>query len=137
MMTSMTLSSPSRRSCPPALCDCQWQRLSQARVEQPRILLLSGQEEKRLLQRLENLSCLADLRHMQRRLDEQLGIAVQVAPGRAEVRSMRGVLIEVAAVPGLCRKTRQAIAGAIRRGLTRRPEIAYALLNAHDLFRDL
>ncbi|MGV8274857.1 hypothetical protein ACV33R_31450, partial [Pseudomonas aeruginosa] len=38
--------------------------------------------------------------------------------------------------PGLCRKTRQAIPAAIRRGLEKRPEVAYALLNAHDLLRD-
>ena len=37
---------------------------------------------------------------------------------------------------GLCRKTRQAIPAAIRRGLEKRPEVAYALLNAHDLLRD-
>ena len=28
--------------------------------------------------------------------------------------------------PGLCRKTRQAIPAAIRRGLEKRPEVAYA-----------
>ncbi|EPJ5555293.1 TPA: hypothetical protein ACUUEM_006704, partial [Pseudomonas aeruginosa] len=31
---------------------------------------------------------------------------------------------------------RQAIPAAIRRGLEKRPEVAYALLNAHDLLRD-
>ena len=38
--------------------------------------------------------------------------------------------------PGLCRKTRQAIPAAIRRARRKRPEVAYALLNAHDLLRD-
>jgi hypothetical protein len=36
----------------------------------------------------------------------------------------------------MCRKTRSAIPAAIRRGLEKNPEIAYALLNAHDLLRD-
>ncbi|MEA3168620.1 MAG: hypothetical protein QOI97_1568, partial [Pseudomonas sp.] len=39
-------------------------------------------------------------------------------------------------LPGMCRKTRQAIPAAIRRGMEKRPEIAYRLLDAHDLFRE-
>lgn len=102
-----------------------------------RILLLTRAEEKRLLERLENLESLSDLEKMQRRLHEQLGIHLTVAPGLNEVRSMRGIGIHIAELPGLCRKTRQAIPTAIRRGLEKRPEIAYSLLNAHDLFRDI
>ena len=48
---------------------------------------------------------------------------------------MRGIRMRFEEQPGLCRKTRQAIPAAIRRG-TKRPEVAYALLNAHDLLRD-
>nr|QMS48221.1 ribosomal protein S3AE [uncultured bacterium] len=36
----------------------------------------------------------------------------------------------------MCRKTRQSIPASIRRGLEKNPEIAYRLLDAHDLFRD-
>ncbi|MNG36008.1 hypothetical protein D3C84_1229030 [compost metagenome] len=50
---------------------------------------------------------------------------------------MRGIAIEFQDQPGLCRKIRQSIPAAIRRGLEKRPEIAWRLLDAHDLFRDI
>jgi hypothetical protein len=102
-----------------------------------RILSLTRQEEKRLIERLENLESLTELEHMQRRMYEQLGIRLEIAPGFNEVRSMRGIAIHIDELPGLCRKTRQSIPAAIRRGLEKRPEIAYRLLDAHDLFRDV
>ena len=68
-------------------------------------------------------------------MEEQLGIRLRIAPAVGEVRSMRGIRMRFEAA-GLCRKTRQAIPAAIRRGLEKRPEVAYALLNAHDLLRD-
>lgn len=101
-----------------------------------RILFLTRQEEKRLLERLENLQSLADLQRVQQRMFEQLGIRVELAPGFNEVRTMRGICITVEELPGLCRKTRASIPAAIRRGLEKRPEIAYELLNANDLLRD-
>ncbi len=137
MMQAMNSSLPIRHPCPPGACDCECEQLLDVPGGDQRILLLTKAEEKRLLERLENLSSLEDLERMQQRMFEQLGIRVEVAPGFNEVRSMRGIAIEVQTFPGLCRKTRQAIPVAIRRGLERRPEIAYALLNAHDLFRDL
>ncbi len=85
---------------------------------------------------LQNLRDLNDLEHLQRRMHEQLGIRVHVAPGFNEVRSMRGIAIHIDSLPGLCRKTRQSIPAAIRRGLENAPEIAYRLLDAHDLLRD-
>ena len=101
-----------------------------------RILLLTRQEEKRLLERLENLDSLADLERLQQRMFEQLGLRVHVGPGSNEVRTMRGIRIELDELPGMCRKTRQAIPAAIRRALEKRPEIAFSLLNANDLLRD-
>ncbi|UCJ15015.1 hypothetical protein K5Q02_14165 [Pseudomonas sp. MM211] len=133
----MSLSTPIRHPCPPGACDCEREQLLETASGDQRILMLTKAEEKRLLERLENLASLEDLERMQQRMFEQLGIRVKVAPGFNEVRSMRGIAIEVTTFPGLCRKTRQAIPAAIRRGLERRPEIAYALLNANDLFRDL
>jgi hypothetical protein len=91
---------------------------------------------KILLARLEQLKDLADLRHLQDRMHEQLGLRVEVAPGFHEVRTMLGIEIQIEALPGLCRKTRKAIPAAIRRGLSNHPEIAFELLNAHDLLRD-
>jgi hypothetical protein len=101
------------------------------------VLLLTRPEEKRLIERLEHLRDFDDLQHLQRRLREQLGIEVRIAPGVNEVRSMRGIVIEIPPQPGLCRRTRQAIPAAIRRGLERNPEVAFRLLDAHDLLGGL
>lgn len=125
-----------RQPCPPGACDCDRERLLETPGTDLRILGLTRQEEKRLLDRLENLQSLNDLEHMQRRMYELLGIRVRIAPSDNEVRSMRGIAIQLEALPGLCRKTRQSIPSAIRRGLEKNPEIAYRLLDAHDLLRD-
>ncbi|ANY87401.1 MULTISPECIES: hypothetical protein [Pseudomonas] len=127
---------PLRQPCPPALCDCGRERLHEGPPQAQRILLLTRQEEKRLLERLEHLKDLDDLERLQVRLYEQLGIRVRIAPGYNEVRTMRGISIELEEQPGLCRKTRQAIPAAIRRGLERNPQVAFRLLDAHDLLRD-
>lgn len=132
----MTSSVPIRQPCPPGACTCGRERLLDAAGADLRILRLTRQEEKRLLERLENIESLADLEHMQRRIHELLGIRVEIAPGFNEVRSMRGIAIRIDDHPGLCRKTRQSIPAAIRRGLEKHPEIAYRLLDAHDLLRD-
>ena len=125
-----------RQPCPPGACICGRERLLDSPGSDLRILSLTRQEEKRLLERLENLASLTDLEHIQQRMYEQLGIRVEIAPGFNEVRSMRGIGIDIDELPGLCRRTRQSIPAAIRRGLEKRPEIAYALLNSHDLLRD-
>jgi hypothetical protein len=70
------------------------------------------------------------------RIYQQLGVRVHIAPGFNEVRTMRGIVIEIEELPGLCRKTRQSIPAAIRRGLEKQPQVAFELLNAHDLLRD-
>lgn len=132
----MTPSLPTRQPCPPGACICGREHLLDSPGADLRILRLTRPEEKRLLERLENIADLNDLEHMQRRIQEQLGIRLQVAPGLNEVRSMRGIAIHIDELPGLCRKTRQSIPAAIRRGLEKHPEIAYSLLNAHDLLRD-
>ena len=132
----MTTSVPLRSACPPGACNCGRDPLLENPGADLRILRLTREEEKRLLARLEMLKDLADLKHLQQRMFEQLGIRVDVAPGFNEVRTMRGIAIQIEELPGLCRKTRQAIPAAIRRGLENHPEIAFELLNAHDLLRD-
>jgi len=127
---------PIRQPCPPGACICEREQLLQIAGADLRILGLTRQQEKVLLERLENLKSLADLEHLQKRIYEQLGLRVSVTPGFNEVRTMRGIDIQIAEHPGLCRKTRQSIPAAIRRGLEKNPEIAYALLNANDLLRD-
>lgn len=124
---------PLRQSCPPGTCTCQRDALLQTPGADTRILRLTLHEERRLLERLEKVQSLDDLEHLQQRMFEQLGIRMDIAPGHNEVRSMRGIAIRLAEQPGLCRKTRRAIPAAIRRALESRPEIAWRLLDAHDL----
>ncbi|MDF9773861.1 hypothetical protein [Pseudomonas baetica] len=132
----MTTTAPIRSPCPPGACDCGRDPLLETPGADLRILFLTRNEEKRLIERLENLQSLSDLEHLQRRMFEQLGIRVDIAPGFNEVRTMRGIGIQIGELPGLCRKTRANIPAAIRRAMEKRPEIAYALLNANDLLRD-
>ncbi|MGF6554231.1 hypothetical protein ABIA48_000611 [Pseudomonas sp. S30_BP2TU TE3576] len=132
----MTTTAAIRQPCPPGACDCGRDPLLETPGADLRILFLTRNEEKRLIERLENLQSLGDLEHLQRRMFEQLGIRVDIAPGFNEVRTMRGIGIQIGELPGLCRKTRANIPAAIRRAMEKRPEIAYALLNANDLLRD-
>ncbi|POF41708.1 ribosomal protein S3AE [Pseudomonas laurylsulfativorans] len=132
----MTTTAAIRSPCPPGACDCGRDPLLETPGADLRILFLTRNEEKRLIERLENLQSLSDLEHVQRRMFEQLGIRVNIAPGFNEVRTMRGIGIQVGELPGLCRKTRANIPAAIRRAMEKRPEIAYELLNANDLLRD-
>lgn len=128
---------PIRQSCPPGTCSCRRDELLEAPGADVRILLLTRHEENRLLERLANVQSLEELERLQQRMFEQLGIRMTIAPGHNEVRSMRGIAVEFAEQPGLCRKTRPAIAAAVRRGLAQRPEIAWRLLDAHDLLGGL
>ncbi|KZN19482.1 MULTISPECIES: hypothetical protein [Pseudomonas] len=132
----MTTSLSIRQPCPPGACICEREPLLETPGADLRILSLTRSEEKRLVERLENLQSLGDLERLQRRMYEQLGLRVEIVPGFNEVRTMRGINITLGELPGLCRKTRQSIPAAIRRGLEKRPEIAYELLNANDLLRD-
>lgn len=129
-----TVDFPIRTECPPGLCVCDRERL----LEQPgadlRILKLTREEEKKLLARIEAISSYDDLRRMEQRMHRLLGIALRITPSANEVRTVRGFSIELGELPGLCRKTRQSIPAAVRRCLDLHPEIAYAILDAHDLF---
>lgn len=132
----MTTSAPIRSPCPPGACICGRDPLLETPGADVRILFLTRQEEKRLLDRLENLESLADLERLQNRMYAQLGIRVDIVPSFNEVRTMRGIGITLGELPSLCRKTRQSIPAAIRRSLEKRPEIAFEILNANDLLRD-
>ncbi|MFV3307828.1 hypothetical protein ACNFBT_21380 [Pseudomonas sp. NY15181] len=133
----MTSTPPLRQQCPPGACDCHRERLLENPDADLRILLLTRNEEQRLLERLENLKDLADLQRMQQKLQEQLGIRLHIAPGFNEVRTTRGIEFDFEDQPGLCRKTRQAIPAAIRRSMEKNPEIAWRLLDSHDLLGGL
>ena len=134
---SMTTHSfPIRTECPPGACNCGRDALLDNPSEDQRVFRLTREDEKQLLQRLENLSSLPDLRRMEERMAQQVGIQLSITLSPKEVRSLRGITILVLEQPGLCRKTRQAIPAAIKRSLENRPEIAYALLNAGSLFKN-
>jgi hypothetical protein len=98
-----------------------------------RILRLTREEEKKLITRIENISSYPDLLHIQDRMQAQLGLVLRIAPGSREVRTLRGLSIQLTEQPGLCRKTRQSIPAAVRRCLEKNPDIVYAILNAQDL----
>ncbi|MGE8318784.1 MAG: hypothetical protein ACN6O3_08535 [Comamonas sp.] len=125
---------PVRTECPPGACVCERDALIATPGGDTRILRLTREEEKRLVQRLENIASLADLRHMEQRLFEQLGVRLTIRMSPHEVRSLRGITILVHEQPGLCRKTRQAIPEAIKKAMAEHPEIAYGLLDESGLF---
>ncbi|MBO1013187.1 hypothetical protein IPU70_06480 [Achromobacter sp. SD115] len=127
---------PIRQECPPGACVCDRERLLADPAADIRVLRLTKEEEKRLVARLENISSLEDLRAMQGRIQAQLGIVILITPSENEVRTSRGIAIQLEDQLGLCRKTRTAIPAAIRRGFDNRPEIVYALLNERDLLSD-
>lgn len=129
----MNLPFPIRQECPPGACMCDRDRLLADPAADVRILRLTKEEEKRLVARLENITSLEDLRAMQGRMQAQLGIVVRIIPSDNEVRTSRGIAIQLDEQPGLCRKTRSSIPAAIRRGFDNKPEIVYALLNERDL----
>lgn len=125
---------PVRTECPPGACVCEREALVHAHGADLRVLWLTREEEKRLLQRLENLASLQDLRHMQTRMFEQLGIRISIHASAVEVRTLRGITVLVHPQPGLCRKTRQAIPAAIKKSMEQHPDIVYALLDEDGLF---
>ncbi|WP_369822766.1 hypothetical protein [Bordetella sp. N] len=128
---------PLRQECPPGACDCRREILLEDLAGDRRVLMLNKQEEKRLLDRIEAISSLADLRHMEKKLFQLLGITLRIDPGPNEVRTVRGFIIKVDEQVGLCRQIRSSIPAAVRRCLERNPEISFALLNERDLFSGL
>jgi hypothetical protein len=134
---SPPMSSPlplARKECPPGACVCDLRGLLGDPAADARILMLTRDEEKKLIARIEGIDSYAALNKLAARMNELLGLSLHIAPGANEVRTVRGLVIELAEARGLCRKTRQAIPAAIRKCLDRHPEIVYAILDAHDLF---
>ena len=124
---------PIRTECPPGACVCRRDALLADPDGDVRILRLTREEEKKLLARIESIASYEELQRLGEKMQAQLGIALTITPSIHEVRSARGLAIQLADLPGLCRKTRQSIPSAVRRCLDQHPEIVYAILNAHDL----
>jgi len=129
----MDIPVPIRKECPPGACVCNREALLDNPHADRRILQLTQQEEKKLVERLENIATLAELNRMQERMHALLGITITITPSDNVVRTTRGFRIELADQPGLCRKTRQAIPAAIRRSMETHPEIAFEILDQRDL----
>lgn len=124
---------PIRQECPPGACVCAREQLLLDPQADTRILMLTREEEKRLIARIDAIASYADLRKLEQRLLALLGIVLTITPSLREVRTVRGFTIQLAERPGLCRKTRQAIPAAVRKCLENNPDIVYAILNANDL----
>ncbi|WP_313299026.1 hypothetical protein [Diaphorobacter sp.] len=125
---------PVRTECPPGACVCEREALLANPASDTRILALTREEENRLLERLENLTSLQDLRHLENLLHQQLGVRLTISLSPNEVRTLRGIVILVNEQPGLCKKTRQNIPAAIKKSMDKRPGIVYELLDEGGLF---
>ncbi|HEX9173105.1 MAG TPA: hypothetical protein VF861_10610 [Telluria sp.] len=134
MTTLQPLPFPIRVECPPGACVCERELVLADPQGDWRPLRLTRQEELRLIERIERVSTYAELQHVQRLVQANLGAELHIAPGPNEVRTVRGIVVVLADRPGLCKKVRQSVPAAIRRVLDRHPEIIYAILDAHDLF---
>lgn len=124
---------PIRVECPPGACDCKRESVLADPQADWRVLRLTREEEKRLLARIESIDSYEGLYRLAGKLNENLGLTLRIAPGDNEVRTVRGFQIVVEDKPGLCRKVRQSIPAAVRRCLEAHPEVAFAILDAHDL----
>ena len=125
---------PLRVECPPGACVCARERVLADPQADQRPLLITRQQELKLIERIERVDSYADLQHVQKLIRKNLGAELRIAPGPNEVRTVRGILIVLEETPGLCKKVRQSVPAAVRRCLTARPEIAWAILDANDLF---
>jgi hypothetical protein len=125
---------PIRTPCPPGACACDRERLLADPQADRRVLLLTRADEQRLIARIERVDSYADLQRVQALMLQNLGVALRIAPGVNEVKSVRGIIVVLEDQPGLCKKIRQSIPAAIRRTLEAHPQIMYDLLDANDLF---
>lgn len=132
--SSSPLPLPIRPGCPPGACVCERERLLREPDADMRPLVLDRKQESRLIERIERIDSYADLRHVQELIRKNIGAELHIAPGPKEVRTMRGIIIVLEDKPGLCKKVRQSVPAALRRRLQEKPEIAWAILDAGDLF---
>ena len=128
------VSIPIRTECPPGACVCERERLLAEPDADLRPLRLTRAEEQRLVERIERIASYAELLKVQTLIEQNLGARLTIEPGPKEVRTMRGIVIRLEDRPGLCKKVRQSVPAAVRKLLEREPAIAYAILDANDLF---
>jgi hypothetical protein len=129
---------PIRKECPPGACECGRDQLLDAWDNAPdatdiRVLRLTREQEKVLIQRIESVASYEELGHLKQRILDQLGVTLTITPSANGVSTVMGLSIKLAEQPGLCRKTREALPAAVRRCFRNHPDIVYALLNSRDL----
>ena len=125
---------PIRTECPPGACVCGYERVLADPQADHRPLAIDRRQEQNLLARIGRVADYEDLKHVQALIRKNIGAELRIEPGPNEVRTVRGIIIVLEEKPGLCKKVRQSVPAAVRRLLQERPEIAYAILDAHDLF---
>ncbi|KQQ86460.1 hypothetical protein ASF77_20695 [Massilia sp. Leaf139] len=128
------LSFPIRAECPPGACVCERERLMLDPDADVRPLAIDRKQEQKLIERIERIDSYADLRHVQELIRKNIGAELRITPGPNEVRTLRGIIIVLEEKPGLCKKVRQSVPAAVRKRLQEKPEIAYAILDAGNLF---
>lgn len=131
------LSFPIRTECPPGACVCERERLLSDPDGDMRPLAIDRKQEMKLIERIERIDTYADLRHVQELIRKNIGAELRIAPGPNEVRTLRGIVIVLEEKPGLCKKVRQSVPAAVRKRLQEKPEIAYAILDAGNLFGEI
>jgi len=98
---------PLRVECPPGACVCDRARvLADPQLDQ-RPLMITRQQELKLIERIERIDSFTDLQHVQGLIHKNIGATLHIAPGPNEVRSVRGIVIVLEDRPGLCKKVRQ------------------------------
>ncbi|MDN4060901.1 hypothetical protein QPK31_22040 [Massilia sp. YIM B02769] len=133
-VAAVNLPFPVRVECPPGACSCDYERVLADPQADHRPLAIDRKQEQNLIARIERVDSYADLQHVQALIRKNVGAELRIEPGPNEVRTVRGIIVVLEEKPGLCRKVRQSVPAAVRRLLQERPEIAYAILDAHDLF---
>jgi hypothetical protein len=132
MLQQVTI--PIRTECPPGACVCEREILLAEPDADLRPLRLTRTEEQKLLERIDAVTSYDQLRRLQERIRANLGVELKIAPRPNEVRTVKHILVVLEDRPGLCRKVRQSVPAAVRAVLDRHPEIAWAILDSHDLF---
>ena len=124
---------PIRVECPPGLCECKRELLLNDPAADKRVLMLTREQEKKLLERIERIDSYPQLLHVQKLMYDQLGVELRITPSIRGVRTVLGLSIRLSDLPGLCRRTRESVPAAVRRCLKQHPQIVFDMLNALDL----
>ena len=125
---------PIRVECPPGACVCERERLMVEPDADVRPLAIDRKQEQKLIERIERIESYADLQHVRELIRKNIGAELRIAPGPNEVRTLRGIIIVLEEKRGLCKKVRQSVPAAVRKRLQEKPEIAWAILDAGNLF---